>query len=171
MLIQPCWSTNQLFFKYKSHITMINQYFSVQLNQGVQWSDGNKLFHCLKIDSIPEIKPSHILYYIEIEIKDSHKSHFNGTLFHDVHVKILEDADCMWSYQKNGWRLEFLSMPRGRGVDKLKYKIIDPLDQEVMLFKLTDTRNLLEFCNRLCLILNQFNKASSLPNLNHHLFL
>lgn len=150
---------------------MNNQLFSVQLNQGGQWSERNKLFHCQKIDSVPEIKPSNILYYIEIQIIQSHKSHYNDTMFHDVNINFWDDADCKTQFQKNGWRLEFLSMPHGRGVDKLKYKIIDPLDQEVMLFKLTDTRNLPEFCNQLCYIVNQFNKASSLANLNHHLFL
>jgi hypothetical protein len=150
---------------------MKNQFFSVQLNQGLHSSEENKLFHCVEIESIPEIKPSYNLYYIEIQILQSHKSHFNDTMFHDVNVILWDDADCLKSLQKNGWTLSFISMPRGRGTDKLKYKITDPLEQELILMKYTDTRNFQEFCKRICFAVNQFDKASSLPNLNHHLLL
>ncbi len=150
---------------------MKKEFFSVHLNQGVLSSEDNKLFHCLQIESIPEIKESYHLYYIEIQILQSHKSHFNDTMFHDVNVILWDDANCLKTLQKNGWSLDFLSMPRGRGTDNLKYKITDPLEQELILIKYTDTRNFLEFCKRICFAVNQFDKASSLPNLNHHLLL
>ena len=148
---------------------MKNQIWSIHYNQGFYLDHYQKMFHCTVTDSFPQIKPEHILYYIEIEILNSHKSHFNDTMFHDVNITLWNDLETLKPLNQNGWELKFLSFPKGLGTDKLIYAFIDPLGQELILNRLTDTRNFNTFCQVIAMIILQFEKASSLKSLNHHL--
>ncbi len=148
---------------------MKNPIFQISYSAGVLSTYNQMLFHCIAIENFPKVKAPHILYFIEIEILTSQKSHFNDTMFHDVNITIWNDLETLRPLNQNGWELKFLSFPSGLGTSKIVYKFIDPHGQELILNRFTDTRNFSSFCQVIALIILQFEKASSLNSLNHHL--
>ena len=148
---------------------MKNSIFQITYNAGVLSAYDRKLFHCVAIENFPKVKAENVLYYIEIEILKSQQSKFNDTMFHDVNITLWNDLETLKPLKQNGWELKFVALPKGLGTDKLVYAFIDPHGQELVLKRHTDTRNFSSFCEVIALIILQFEKASSLTSLNHHL--
>ena len=142
-------------------------FFAVRANAGFPSSFGQKNVHVLDLDGIPSGNKQD-MFYIQLVKLTSHKSHFNDTLFYDFDLRVWLDADTPYDWRMNGWKLEIVQLPRGRGSQKLTYKFFDPLENELLLHKISDTRNPSEFCSDISNIILQFQKASSLTSLFHH---
>jgi hypothetical protein len=145
---------------------MNNQIFSIKYSDS--HDPQGHLFECKLEKEFTMAKSPSTLYYIEILILHSLKSHFNDTIFHDISVKFWQDFDSPMILEKEGWKLNFICFPTGRGVSQIKYKFIDPIGQELVLLKRSDTRQLSNVCLDLAKIILQFEKISSLKSVSHH---
>jgi hypothetical protein len=143
-------------------------FFAVRANRGFPSSFGLRNVHVIDTDVIPS-RNDYDMFYIELLKLTSHKSLYNETLFYDFDLRIWLDADTPYDWSLNGWKMEIIQLPRGRGSQKLIYKFVDPSGNELMLNKISDTRNPSEFCRHISDIILQFQKASSLPSLFHHI--
>lgn len=110
-------------------------------------------------------------FYIQLYTLSFHKSHFNETNFYDFEVKLWLDSDTPYDLKLNGWQLDILQLPRGRGRQNFVYRIIDPRGNELLLKRLADTRSPIEFCYKIAEVITQFQKASMLPSILHHVML
>jgi hypothetical protein len=142
--------------------------FGVRTNTGFSYNIPFMDLEIVRMRSVPEYGNIY-LFYIELITIATHKSHFNDTLFYDFDLRIWIDADTPYDYQNYGWKLEILKLPRGRGVDSIEYKIIDPMGNELFLKRFSDTRNTSNFCSHVSAIMMQFRKISSLPSIFQHL--
>jgi hypothetical protein len=148
---------------------MKKEIYSVHYNRGFDSINSQNIFHCSLLEEIPNVKKEWVLYYIELKEIARWKSHFNEQYFFDFEIQFWSNSEAPLELTMNSWKLDFLELPRGRGVGVIKYKFTDSKNQELILRVDADTRYPDKFCQSLALIKLQFEKASIYPSLNHHL--